>query len=504
MTESTVIVTEAFSKILQYAKDEGKGVLITGPQGTGKSTALHYIRCQLEGSYVLFIGAEAFNETDYFKEYLRINKFEGDFDQLEAKAIVMKILQHSNREERKYLLVEERGSDEERLYLHTLVSYAIDCKWIVVVATSSGRAWMTKSKVRESFGYMRNRLKEVFTENFSEEEAMKFISGFEIEEEFKREILDLTGGNPFLLNYFSRGVMNEGEFHMRVNDCEIAASSLLDTLSFAYKENKALVVSNICQNEKWLWYALTGEILKKEDVDRNYYTSYLHNECITYVSRCCDGYRIKLGFPVIFDKFMNLLNREKDSIHLENFPVFQGLIFEQEFLQCSGLKFLNLQVTDKKGKESNLEFAVLPAQLQARSLLTSICDERICHLKVGHKAIDAVCCSYYSLEKYLLLIQVSLSPYHNHASKWFDICDSFEGKKSMAEYYRHLAQVDANHVIYLYISPKELAQDGKLINVFELKIHDTGSHSLQSSDSYLFGLLMKGTVAAELTKNLIS
>lgn len=80
-----------------------------------------------------------------------------------------------------------------------------------------------------------------------------------------------------------------------------------------------------------------------------------------------------------------------------------------------------------------------------------------------HQAIDGVCVASIGEIKYLLLLQVSLSPYKVHVSKGNDIrklIPSIEGgtdtQKTIAEYYQHLSgDIPSDQVIYVYVSPEE-------------------------------------------------
>ena len=82
--------------------------------------------------------------------------------------------------------------------------------------------------------------------------------------------------------------------------------------------------------------------------------------------------------------------------------------------------------------------------MQEKVDITSMRQNTIYYLKPGHIAIDAVCISEDKLDskKYLILMQVSLSTYANHGSKF----DSIKSQKvgvtpSIAEYYSDLSGV---------------------------------------------------------------
>ena len=105
----------------------------------------------------------------------------------------------------------------------------------------------------------------------------------------------------------------------------------------------------------------------------------------------------------------------------------------------------------------------------------------------GHKVIKGVClCAATDDEDYLLLMQVSSSPYNEHKTKCLDIGSSFQGT-TLAEYYRSLAHVDQDHVIYLYISMEEY--DGDLVEYFSLTPYHLRSGVVSPVNQYLYGVL---------------
>ena len=103
------------------------------------------------------------------------------------------------------------------------------------------------------------------------------------------------------------------------------------------------------------------------------------------------------------------------------------------------------RVTENSSPSIQFKFgSISGATTQEKVDITSMRQNTIYYLKPGHIAIDAVCISEDKLDskKYLILMQVSLSTYANHGSKF----DSIKSRKvgvtpSIAEYYSDLSGV---------------------------------------------------------------
>ena len=109
---------------------------------------------------------------------------------------------------------------------------------------------------------------------------------------------------------------------------------------------------------------------------------------------------------------------------------------------------------------------------------------------------------------YLILIQISLSSYADHKSKYYSVCKKNKNFTVwILDYYCSLSRIEKNRAIYLYISPKQLVnKDSDLQNIFE--ISSVSTRSDQKTAEFLVGALEEDSEIADfllsMTKQLTS
>ena len=168
---------------------------------------------------------------------------------------------------------------------------------------------------------------------------------------------------------------------------------------------------------------------------------------------------------------------------------------------------LHVQVTTCGRETESLCFKIAdfhPVQL-SDALNTELTPGKLYHLRPQHPAIDGVGVFEVENKKYLVMIQVSLSTYRNHASKALDIFRTVKklqestSSTTIVEYYKKLAKVDDNtRVVYIDASPQELYErDVDLVTVFSLPTITTrGGNKPQG----LFGLVIKDSTTDTIMK----
>ena len=186
-------------------------------------------------------------------------------------------------------------------------------------------------------------------------------------------------------------------------------------------------------------------------------------------------------------------------------------MFEEKFLQSehlrNSLSTKALNVNNKSPSSFKFSSLIPPRYQQTNAIKTNLVCQVIYHLRQRHPAIDAVCVAEEDncRQKYLLLIQVSISPYKEHHSKGIDIrktvdlpekkhscllltASSTSASPSVAKYYQCLGEnIDDDKVIYVYISPKETEPPDDITFLPELRGH--GTRGSTDPPAYWYGFI---------------
>ncbi len=214
-----------------------------------------------------------------------------------------------------------------------------------------------------------------------------------------------------------------------------------------------------------------------------------------------------LSFPAILtDLFNVLLNKTKE---IPNFcPSLIGFFLENLFFLSGtvrnyswNVKALNLS----DNVEKTLAFSnIHEASHQEKETKEVLRPDILYYFKPGHAAIDGVVKATTGRETYLLLIQISLSNYKYHKSKYLDIESAMPYSKStILNHYCHLFDVRANNTVYLYLSPNELySEAGSLESIFAISSVATRSGKSKPR-SYSVGLLEKSCSLAAYLESII-
>ena len=249
--------------------------------------------------------------------------------------------------------------------------------------------------------------------------------------------------------------------------------------------------------------------LKPSQVQQYKKKSYLKKEYLTVLEGDKESPRIKLLFPPMYNTIVQQL-KSKFADHDAKvcaLPIVKGYLFENRFLQNRHLSYLSISaMNEAEVQPTRFTFtSLIPATEQQSGAIRCLTDNEICHLRPQHPAIDGVCVALDSNDvKYLLLLQVSLSEYRLHESKGIDIRKEvdkkFEGEvcdttKTIAEYYKGLAGVEDNKVIYVYISPKEVSRPD--INTFRQELGTHFTRSGTRPPQYFYGFCVDSKKVVE-------
>ena len=233
--------------------------------------------------------------------------------------------------------------------------------------------------------------------------------------------------------------------------------------------------------------AVTYQAIPLKDA-KDYMCSYVALENITRMYEKegdRENFYLELWIPGLYEKLVtklkdNFMTASIDSA-IRHSPILQGYVFEGKFLSTPRLNDLSVTVIAQSQDATTFTFDVTPANFQLSQPLAQLLPGQIHHLRVEHPAIDAVCYATErsSKEWFLLLIQVSLRSYEDHASKGIDLhkCvvgaeKKFAGAVSVANYYSNqlTTTITDDHVAYIYASPKALQQPHKTDFTQELRM----------------------------------
>ena len=397
----------------------------------------------------------------------------------------------------------------------TLVQLAIGEKargWYVVIAHSSGAGWKIDlsttvlKRVRYNLETLDNSVKHLESTAFNDMEAKKYVNEVGVDvKRLEEEHIDVAN-NPYLLHLFRGTVSNDRKFEVSVRWFWYKITELTRTFISTLRDEVYGTTFNGCLT--FLECARHNVNLKPSQVEQ-YKRSYLKKEYLTVLEGDKESPRIKLLFPPMYNKIVQQLKSkfEDHDAKVCALPIVKGYLFESRLLQNRHLSDLSISaMNEAEVQPTRFRFSsLIPAYEQQSGPIRCLTDNEICHLRPQHPAIDGVCVALDSNDdKYLLLLQVSISEYRLHESKGIDIRNEvdkkFEGKvcnrtRTIAEYYKDLAGVEDNKVIYVYISPKEVRPPDFTTFRQELRTHFTRSGS--RPPQYFYGFCVDSKKVVE-------
>ncbi len=323
------------------------------------------------------------------------------------------------------------------------------------------------------------------------------------DEEYKK----LTNYNPYLLDRV------QGETQVKVAERKIfkavrdSISEITRSLDFA-----EWVILSLPLSIEMLFYAVNGITLDDYSHRMNYETSWVCAENITYICNEVEEegketFELALNFPTCIDLLYAILSAGKKKHRIHN-SIIDG--YEFEAVICSTIKTLDVVYSKKDegvSHQSDLQtnsfsFKYCVTQ-NSNSPVKSLASDVLYHLRPCHPVIDAVACVMVDDKPWLLLIQVSLSAYKGHDSKFKDLKNQIKGCERTSlrkdctwiDYYKQ--KVPANfkeglQCMYIYISPKNfIEKDASSDYTYDLR-----KKKKDYVNNVYFGLIMKDSVTA--------
>ncbi len=434
---------------------------------------------------------------------------------------------------------QQDGSPNNVESLIDISLYALNLHWKVVFATTSGTNWKQEKAVKKLM-VLYSQLYPVSVLPFTRKEAIEYLNDFPVEECFHEDILQ-HGTIPLILDFHEHS--DSTMMLNRNNDCvALFEHDIIDELQLDQKQTTVQFTESIADSLRWLLKAERHEVLLESKL-KGFYRSYaaiehliflveeekkmdwileLHPQSVQEDDRTTRGdqqvteecqaekkFVPFLSFPAILtDLFKVLLNKTKE---IPNFcPSLIGFFLESHFFLSGtvrnyswNVKALNLS----DNVEKTLAFSnIHEASHQEKEQLTKkvLQPDILYYFKPGHAAIDGVVKATTGRETYLLLIQISLSNYKSHKSKYLDIESAMPYSKStILNHYCHLFDVRADNTVYLYLSPNELySEAGSLESIFAISSVATRSGKSKPR-SYSVGLLEKSCSLAAYLESII-
>ena len=400
---------------------------------------------------------------------------------------------------------------DDQDYTLDIVQLALKARtvgWYVVAAYSSGGGWRNDrstfvwSSVNSNLETLQSGSDMLVSSVFNDTESKKFIDIFHVDVDRLEKGGIEVANNPYLLNLFRGTVSDSARFFKGVELFWTKIWQLTRTFICTLDDPVYAGTFNSCLS--FLECARQNAVLTTSQL-QEYTQCYLHREYLTTL----ESDKVKLCFPPMYKVIVDQL-KNKFEDHVEKvlaLPIVKGYVFESRFLQSKSLHQLIISAV--------MEEAVPPKTFTFSSLISAsvqelgpiedeLIENKIYHLRPGHPAIDGVCLAVDSENhKYLLLLQISLSEYRKHESKGIDIRNQvqkkFEGtvhRGTIAEYYKHLANVEDENVIYVYVSPEEGRPPSCNTFCQELRRHDTRTGS-SSPPQYLYGFCVDSDTVIE-------
>ena len=408
---------------------------------------------------------------------------------------------------------------------------AIHSKWEVVLSVS-GAGWTVGSQtfkerqISDILSSVRNKFQLVKSQNFTKNEADVFIKEHMIDSKKLDEDCIETNNNPHILRIFSNTcpMSTLAETNERYSSCLKTYDGHMrklvkDLISVMQRKE---FDRNLRRCLTWLENARHGVSVPKTQL-KDYRMSYLDCENLTYVhvGESEHTFEIKLHIPDVYNYIVDELKDryQKRDTDVFAIPSVRGYVFESEFLCSDKLTETQLTVVAVNADTSTPNEFYFPPLIPSNGQLsgplkTKLKDRHVYYLRKRHPAIDGVVFidgghgdvfinGAAFEDKYLLLLQLSISPYKDHVSKGNDIRNTIpamEGRDgSIAEYYQSLCGVADDRVIYVYVSPKETSPPSDIKFNLELNIPNTcNSMPLQ----FYYGFLKSDSPGAKLMKQI--
>ena len=434
----------------------------------------------------------------------------------QPRKIMEKIIRKEFKDKpRRVFFVDLSGTTKNEYLVNDLVelaTLAVSDNWEVIVSTSCGGGWTlhglspTHDNIAKVLNSMKLHYQFVESKDFSDEEAKIFIQTFEVGvDKLKNDGIEI-GNNPRLMSLFTKTSSSDRRYDMTKYEqrrlmysdyLRKFAKDLIDLLErreFDTHLRDCLLMLEHARHSVPL----------PEDLKLDYADSYVAREHLIYVANK-DTFEIRMHIPALYDYLIVDLKKRysKPDSDIHSNPIVQGYMFETAFLSSKLLREHPLTIqavnSDQPASPRTFQFPSLnPCGSQLLGALTTNLEENcVYHLRNRHPAIDGVCVTCIDAKKYLLLLQVSLSPYKDHVSKGNDIIKqcipSKEGgmgtRKTIAEYYQHLGgDIPNDQVIYVYVSPEETRSPNDVIFNHELTVSDTRS-GCGSQQKFWYGFL---------------
>ncbi len=314
----------------------------------------------------------------------------------------------------------------------------------------------------------------------------------------KKDYKSVTNYNPSLL-VVVRGITEMEEAQTKIfSFVRSIISEIMTSLNFA-----KWITNNLPLSTEMLFYSANGISLhrfRKPDYTR----SWVCYENITYICNTKEDntFELALNFPTCIDILYEILAEKKNDNKIHD-PIIDGLDFERVI--CSEIKTLEVACSKKdEGVSSQPDLKAMTflfkyhVTQQSNSPIKNLLPDVLYHVRPCHPLIDAVTCVKVDDEPWLLLIQVSLSTYKSHNSKFTDINNQINGCErtphnkdcTWINYYRQLVPKEFEEglqCMYIYISPKDFIEKEASIYITRNKDCATGVY---------FGLVMKNSDTA--------
>ena len=421
-----------------------------------------------------------------------------------------------------------RGAEDKRiLQLLQQIQIAVLKEWYVIVASTSGAGWQYRGSTserkqsKERILRLRTYFHVIKSNNFSLEETIAYIRTIsaakhgEEQSLWNKTLCETTNGNPLLLSYYYMACGIKERISESRQLVYIQLQNITENLIQVM--NDKLYDDTLENCHTWLIHAMQEYPIPQNKMD-DYTTSYVALEYLTVIAEKDDKFFfLKLVFPMLYETFVKKCVscfKKPSYEYLASSAIVQGLMFEQEFLHCDMLRELSVTTICKSGlKKFTFNVSTMPNQCETALIqLSASC---LHHLRPGHRAIDAVCLTSdtegSTTEKYLLLVQVSLSSYVVHKSKALEIRDvvinpekehASKTDLSIAEFYRDMAkkggdEVKPDHVVFIYASPVELKQPSDMDFVSELQERELRSRKVAAPE-YRYGFVDRNSLAGNL------